>query len=105
MHGKGQMHRRKWYLSFASPGKFLGACVVEADGFIEAVDEANHLGINPGGEVLGWDVTDFPAPPFPMNELLTIEQLGRAKKLGEMSNEDARAVTRHAQMICDSCNE
>lgn len=58
-----------WYLSFIDPaiaatlpleeqepgGKsFLGACYVEAGGYIAAVGRAHELGINPGGQVAGW---------------------------------------------------
>jgi hypothetical protein len=42
-----------WYLSFVDVerGGFLGACIVEAFGVATALEEANRLGINPGGEV------------------------------------------------------
>ncbi|MGH9060338.1 MAG: hypothetical protein ACRDZY_12610 [Acidimicrobiales bacterium] len=54
-----------WYLSFAEESApkgrgFLGAIVLRAPGFITAVDQANLLGINPGGEVLG---TPLPFEP------------------------------------------
>jgi hypothetical protein len=47
-----------WWLSFADPkrpkGKqFLGACLVQARGFLGAVMVAKRAGINPGGEVQG----------------------------------------------------
>lgn len=55
-----------WWLSFVDParsapleeqvpggGGFLGVAVVEAPTFIDAVDKAHRLGINPGGEVKG----------------------------------------------------
>jgi hypothetical protein len=52
-----------FWLSFCDPKKpddgFLGACVVEADSFPAAVKKAWRLGINPGGEVLAFDVTPF----------------------------------------------
>lgn len=63
-----------WWLSFVDPAvaatiprhlqqpggpSFLGACWVEAPGFVHALDETHLLGINPGGEVSGWG----PFPP------------------------------------------
>jgi len=46
-----------FYLSFASEAGFLGVAIVEADDFLDAVKCAHELGINPGGQVLG-----FPLP-------------------------------------------
>lgn len=45
-----------FWLSFCDPDKpegsqFLGACIVEASHFFNAVPAATVLGINPGGEV------------------------------------------------------
>jgi hypothetical protein len=52
-------------LSFADPDRprgtqFLGACIVEAMHFVEAIKIAHVLGINPGGEVKsqGWEFDD-----------------------------------------------
>jgi len=49
-----------WFLYFTDPEKpagqkFLGACIVEARGFISAIDCAHQLGINPGGAVVAYD--------------------------------------------------
>lgn len=51
------------FLYFQDPDKpagqrFLGACIVEAPGFLTAVDRAHELGINPGGMVV-----HFETPP------------------------------------------
>lgn len=43
-----------WWLSFASDDGFLGACIVEAPGFLSAISVAHSKGVNPGGEVRGW---------------------------------------------------
>lgn len=63
-----------WYLSFVDPEiaagipredqqpggqSFLGACYVEADGYLHAVERARELGCNPGGQVAGFG----PWPP------------------------------------------
>ena len=46
-----------WWLSFCGdgePGKqFLGACIIEAETFPEAIQAAWAAKLNPGGEVLG----------------------------------------------------
>lgn len=52
-----------YWLSFADPdlpagAQFLGALIVEADSFIEAVQTSHRIGQNPGGEVKG-----VPVPP------------------------------------------
>jgi hypothetical protein len=49
-----------WFLYFTDPKKpagqrFLGACIVEAPGFVSAIDRAHQLGINPGGAVVAYD--------------------------------------------------
>lgn len=45
-----------WWLSFADPElpegtQFLGAAIIKASNFLEAVRVSHILGINPGGEV------------------------------------------------------
>jgi hypothetical protein len=45
-----------WYLSYASPGKFLGGCIVRAYGFVHACQRARDLYINPGGQIRGCPV-------------------------------------------------
>ena len=47
---------RLWWLSFCDEtrpegSRFLGACMVHADGLVGAVQEAHRLGINPVGDV------------------------------------------------------
>ena len=42
-----------WYLSFAGEDGWRGAVMVLARGFTSAVQVANRLGINPGGEIAG----------------------------------------------------
>jgi len=50
-----------WWLSFADGNKpkgsqFLGAIIIHANDFIEAITETHMLGINPGGECQGMQV-------------------------------------------------
>jgi hypothetical protein len=52
-----------WGLSFADPNRpkgtqFLGFAYVRADSFGDAVQATWRLGINPGGEVMGWEFPD-----------------------------------------------
>lgn len=49
-----------WWLSFADPDlprgrQFLGVVVVRADDMKDAMQKAWRLGINPGGEVKGYE--------------------------------------------------
>lgn len=69
-----------WWLSFCDPGKpegeqFLGVVVVRAFGLLHAIDKAWYLGINPGGEVLGYvtDSTNMELKHF--NKLLSLKEL------------------------------
>lgn len=96
---------RIFYLSFASD-KFLGACVVQADSLEGAHKRATELGINPGGQVLGWDVTQLGKPPYPMNRLMSRTDMeavdgGPGKSLKEMGDDADRVIELSAGMICD----
>lgn len=63
--------KTRWYLSFAGD-TFLGACIVEAKGFIDAVTESHRLKISPGGQVRGHPVPeDVVLEPRWCNRLLT----------------------------------
>ena len=58
--------RGLWWLSFCDTRRpdgyqFLGVAIVEADGFLQAIDKAHVLNINPGGEVRGFPVQDIPS--------------------------------------------
>lgn len=44
--------------------KFLGACVVEAFSFEDALGTSHILGINPGGEVRIIEISDEHLPPL-----------------------------------------
>jgi hypothetical protein len=47
-----------FYISFADPGRFLGANIVKAPGFAMAIMKTHSLKINPGGEALGAEVPE-----------------------------------------------
>jgi hypothetical protein len=67
---------RPFYLSFASPERFLGGAIVEAHGILSAVTMCNALGINPGGEVMALPVPEdhVPSPEY-FNRLLSKEEV------------------------------
>lgn len=76
-----------WWLSFSDPSapkgsQFLGVCIIEAPGFIAAVDRAHQLGCNPGGEVLGEELEDGdPVPPSSyLHRLLGPQEMDDMKK-------------------------
>ena len=47
-----------WWLSFADKSGFLGAVLIKASGFVTAHTYTHLLGINPGGECVGYQVSD-----------------------------------------------
>lgn len=56
-----------FYLSFCDPDRprgaqFLGGLYLKADSFIEAVQISHRLGLNPGGEVKGFEFELSAAP-------------------------------------------
>lgn len=60
----------RWYLSFADPDRpkgsqWLGATVVRASSFMEAVLVSKITGCNPGGQVFGHDIPDGKWPTTP----------------------------------------
>lgn len=67
------------YLSFADPHlpegqQWLGAVILESDdclGFVGAVTASHMLGLNPGGEVVGFEVPDGYVARKWMGRLLT----------------------------------
>jgi hypothetical protein len=69
-----------WWLSFADPNKptgtqFLGASIVKAHRFDEAVKVAHILGCNPGGEVKGFELpSDYRVPDEFVGKLMDKEQ-------------------------------
>lgn len=68
-----------WWLSFASEIGFLGVAIVQAGSFLAAVETARALGINPGGEVQGWDLPSDPPAAY-QNRLLSKAMLKRMEQ-------------------------
>ena len=86
--------RTFWYLSFADDDGFLGAVVVEATGFMDAVMKTRTLKINPGGEVMGHPFCpEETGCPLPMDTLLSTEDLGEdAMTIEEIELEQGKSV-------------
>ncbi len=69
---------RWFYLSFADDKGFLGAAIVETCGEMHAIELAHTLGINPGGEVMVFEVPEgAPLPEAAKNRLLSKNELDR----------------------------
>ena len=49
---------KTFWLSFAGDDGFLGAVIADADSMVAAVKECHRRKINPGGEVLGFEIPD-----------------------------------------------
>lgn len=62
------------WVSFADDGGFLGVAVVVAADITGAVAECWRLGINPGGEALGFMLAGEAVPAGYRNRLLTAEE-------------------------------
>lgn len=68
---------RWWWLSFADEAGFRGGVVIRARGFVSAVELARARGLNPGGEVKGYELDDnaqYPPERF-ANRLLSKEEI------------------------------
>jgi len=66
-----------WWLSFADRQRFLGAMIVEAHDLAQAVRLAHVAGTNPGGEVMGYEITDDPESPRTFEERSAVDRLPR----------------------------
>lgn len=64
-----------WWLSFANDGDFLGVLILEAFGFTDALDRSRKMGLNPGGEVRGYDIDPTEIPEALRNRLLKKKDL------------------------------
>ena len=75
---------KRWWLSYVAPSTntFLGVCLVDAEGFVEACATAKAKGCSPGGEVAGVDLPDPPEAgaewALPTNKLLSQQELEAA---------------------------
>lgn len=67
-----------WWLSFADDarGGSLGVCLVEARGLLTAVMRTHQIGINPGGQVMGFEIPeDSEEHALPRDRLLKADEL------------------------------
>jgi hypothetical protein len=49
-----------WWCSFVDKDGFLGVAIVWARGILTATKEARRRGINPGGQVLAYEIAEPP---------------------------------------------
>lgn len=94
-----------WYLSFATNRDFLGGCVVKAADPAAAIERANDLGINPGGQVLGIPMGKS-SGIFPADRLISKEEIasmGGYRRLGDVSKEERKKL--RAFRVCEDCNQ
>lgn len=83
------MKTKAYWLSFADPdlpkgSQFLGVCIVEVDSAhnsvkatADAVAKAREVGANPGGEVQGFILEQYPHSSW-MNRLLSRAEIAKA---------------------------
>lgn len=79
------------WLSFADPDKpkgtqFLGVAIVEGEDVVDGAAEAHRLGINPGGEVLG----------YPLPDGLVVHEDFRNRLLDSLEAKELAGVIDHA---------
>lgn len=100
----------QYYISFASPNKFLGSTVVEAKDEEHAIEVATSLGRNPGGDVtillIPPDIYDAPDLKVYRTKLVGEEEalaLG-GERLGDMEEGLREIVEEHITRVCAECN-
>ncbi len=92
-----------FYLSFAENKKWNGAVVVEAESVKEAASKAWQLGINPGGEVLAFEILegiDQIFPPKKRNRLLSKDDIPNPKRIGDMGPEEREEFEKSIKHDC-----
>jgi hypothetical protein len=95
-----------WWLSFVKRDRFRGVAIVAGEQLADALRESRRRGINPGGQVAGWQIPADKLAEFPERYrnrlLLRDEVMGSGlggRKLGD--NPEAAAA---AEMVCECCN-
>lgn len=94
---------KAFWLSFGDPqtGENLGAAVVEGDNFMSAVKNAQFMGCNPGGEVIGYEVKPDTKGTIPRHlwwKLRNAEEWAAAGvKIGNIDQKD------RANLRCEAC--
>lgn len=80
---------QRFWLSFVVAGTQAGVAVVDAENFLAAVVKTHQLGINPGGEVAGWEAPVNDETTTMLNKLTSRADLVRAgyKNLRELTKE------------------
>jgi len=79
----------EWHwLSFLNPdlpegSKSLGVVILQATGFLSAVELARQLGINPGGEVMGYILQEHPGERWLYRLIPPDEVMEIGRRLGD----------------------
>ena len=90
---------------------FSGVCVVEAPDVLQALARATEMGINPGGEVMAIDTATCSNCPYPLDTLLTREDIesmdgGPGMTLGELKELIPDAEDRYDMIrVPKECND
>jgi len=67
---------KKWYwLSFVDVTGFLGGCMAQAEGFMDAIYQCWDHGCNPGGSVKAYQLPDDDLGPFEPWRLYSREEI------------------------------
>lgn len=101
-----------WYVSFAKNG-FRGGLFLRANSMAEFLAEANHRGLNPGGEAAGAQVPDShqsDVAPEAEGRILTMDELDdlfptwEFKVLADAEAEGKQFDYDRIQVVHDECN-
>lgn len=108
---------KTFWLSFADNKRNRGAIITDAEDERAAVERVNRLGINPGGEVMIFDMTQAPGGPIvALNEinrwrkdsLITPAELDAAnyRHLKDLPPDEREAAENHpaVRVVCEDCN-
>lgn len=88
------------YISFATPGQFLGVVVIATPNFEEAMARCIELGLYPGGSAL---CLSIPPDTYPRERLLGVEDLPNSTLLEDMKKEDVELVLGNSTEFCGGC--
>lgn len=90
----------RWWLSFAGAEGFRGAVVVDAPSLMAAIDRADAIGCNPGGEVKG-----VPFPPGHEEPQYEMDRLYNREELLARGGRPSRSQPHIGEHVCEDCND
>lgn len=100
--------KEMFYVSFASKA-FLGAVIIEADGPMDALEQATMLGLNPGGEAAIMRGAPECARAHANRLLKSPAEIEAAfgtpvHRLVDMDERERNAIKSAVTTICENCN-